>query len=195
MEILPLRVKASIRTARTAGVLAAAATVALCAFRCSDAGAPPAGETEAVIGTDTELYALITESQPYTGYPLFPGVDSVAAGSLNGSAAHQPVVRVSINPVALKSLTADTLPAGSAFAQGSVIVKEIREQGATTLLAVMMKEPASADAAGGWLWAEYKPDGSVVFSIRSRGDGCVPCHSRERGPRNDLVRTFERRLP
>jgi len=185
-----LRVKVSIQTAWTAGVLAAAATVALCVFHCSDAGVPPAGETEAVIATDAELFALITETQPYTGYPLFPGVDSVAAGSLNGSAAHQPVVRVS-----LKSLTADTLPAGSAFAHGSVIVKEIREQGATTLLAVMMKEPASADAAGGWLWAEYKPDGSVVFSIRSRGDGCVPCHSRERGPRNDLVRTFERRLP
>ena len=195
MEIIPLRVKVSLKAARTAGVLAAAATVALCAFRCSDAGVPPAGETEAVIATDTELFALITETQPYTGYPLFPGVDSVASGTLNGSGAHQPLVRVSLNTPALGSLTSDTLQSGTAFARGSVIVKEIREGGVTTLLAVMAKEPGSPEAAGGWLWAEYKPDGTVVASILARGAGCVPCHSREQGPRNDLVRTFERRRP
>ncbi len=190
-----MRVKVLFRTAGTAGALAAAVVASLSAFRCSDAGVPPAGDAEAIIATDAQLFALITGTPPYTGYPLFPGVDSVASGTLNGSGAHQPLVRVSMNPIALESLTADTLPAGSVFAHGSVIVKEIREQGATTHLAVMMKEPASADAAGGWLWAEYIPDGTVVFSIRSRGDGCVPCHSREQGPRNDLVRTFERRLP
>lgn len=130
-----------------------------------------------------------------TRYPLFPGVDSIASGTLNGSGAHQPLVRVSLNPAAIGSLTADTLVAGTSFTRGAIVLKEIREGGATALVAVMMKDPASPDAAGGWLWAEYKPDGTVVFSIRRRGDGCVPCHSREQGPRNDLVRTFERRLP
>jgi len=188
------RVKSPLRAAAIAGVpVVLLATVSpLIAPGCSDAGDPPAPGPG--ITTDARLFGLITETSPYAGYPLFPGVDSVASGTLNGSTAHQPMVRVSLNPAALGSLPADTLPAGGSFARGSIIVKEIRETGATTLLAVMMKEPDSPDAAGGWLWAEYGPDGSVVFSIKRHGDGCVPCHSREQGPRNDLVRTFERRI-
>lgn len=190
-----MRIKASFRTAGTSWALASAVAASLSAVCCSDAGTPPGGEPEAVITTDAQLFMLITATHPYAGYALFPGVDSVVSGTLNGSGAHQPLVRVSMNPIALASLAADTLTAGSAFAQGSIIVKEIREQGATTLLAVMMKEPASDDAAGGWLWAEFTPEGTAVFSLKNRGDGCVPCHSREQGLRNDLVRTFERRVP
>jgi hypothetical protein len=168
---------------------------ALCAPHCSDGGTDPESGGEPTITTDAELLEYITRTHPYTSYPLFPGVDSVVSGTLNGSAAHQPLVRVSLNAQGQSSLRADTLPAGSAFAPGSVVVKEIREEGVTTLLAVMMKQPANPAASGGWLWAEYRPDGTVFFSLQRRGDGCVPCHSREAGPRNDLVRTFERRLP
>jgi hypothetical protein len=183
--------------AARAGSLAArlVAVATLVAAGCSDSGAPPDGQPEQVVASDNELFRLITETSPYSQFPLFPGVDSVASGTLNGSGAHQPLVRVSMNPAALASLPADTLPAGGSFPRGAIIVKEIREGGATTLLAVMMKEPSSPHAAGGWLWAEYEPDGTVVFSVQRRGDGCVPCHSREQGPANDLVRTFERRLP
>jgi hypothetical protein len=191
IELILYRYKPLLPVFGAVAVLAAA----LAALSCSDAGTPPAGKPDRGITTDTELFELITLTSPFTGYALFPGVDSVASGTLNGSAAHQPMVRVSLNPAALGSLTADTLPAGSAFARGSIVVKEIREGGATTLLAVLMKEPDSPSAAGGWLWAEYRPDGTVVFSIQRRGDGCVPCHSREQGPSNDLVRTFERRPP
>jgi hypothetical protein len=162
---------------------------------CSDAEAPPAAPDGTGVATDQDLFRLITTEAPYAAYPLFPGVDSVTTGTLNGSSAHQPLVRVSLNATALSSLTADTLPAGRAFAHGSVIVKEIRQQDVTTLLAVMLKDPANTSASGGWLWAEYTPQGAVVFSISRRGDGCVPCHAREQGPDNDLVRTFERRPP
>ena len=195
MEIILSKVKSVLRAGGPARVLAAAGVAALVALRCSDAGAPPSQGPARAIASDQELFALITVASPFVEYPLFPGVDSVASGTLNGSGAHQPLVRVSLNTPALGSLTSDTLQSGTAFARGSVIVKEIREGGVTTLLAVMAKEPGSPEAAGGWLWAEYKPDGTVVASILARGAGCVPCHSREQGPRNDLVRTFERRRP
>jgi hypothetical protein len=191
------RVNPVSRVAALTGVLAAplVAVAFLVSAGCSDAGAPPSAGTNRTIASDADLFTLITETSPFTGYALFPGVDSVASGTLNGSTAHQPLVRVSINPEGLGSLVADTLPAGGSFADGSVIVKEIREAGETTLLAVLMKETDNPYAAGDWLWAEYRPDGTVVFSINRRGDGCISCHSREQGLRNDLVRTFERRHP
>jgi hypothetical protein len=191
MEIIREKIKAPAACAAAAALWMAALVLS----GCSDAGAPAAAPDGTGVATDQDLFRLITTEAPYTAYPLFPGVDSVTSGTLNGSSAHQPLVRVSLNATALSSLTADTLPAGRAFAEGSVIVKEIRQQNVTTLLAVMLKDPANTSASGGWLWAEYTPEGGVVFSIGRRGDGCVPCHARERGPDNDLVRTFERRLP
>lgn len=197
IELILSKVNPVFRVAALAEVLAIFLIpgISLVGAGCSDAGAPPAAGPNRTIASDADLFRRITETSPFTGYALFPGVDSVASGALNGSTAHQPLVRVSINPEGLGSLVADTLPAGGSFADGSVIVKEIREAEETTLLAVLMKETENQYAAGGWLWAEYHPDGTVVFSITRRGDGCVPCHSREQGPRNDLVRTFERRHP
>jgi hypothetical protein len=167
--------------------------LALTAWRCRDAGevAPVAK----VITSDGELYSLITVEQPYPQYTLFPNADSVAAGTLNGSNAHQPFVRVSLNEKASGALVSGKLPPGRAFPDGSIIVKEIRERGSTTLLAVMYRDRSNLLSGLGWLWAEYRPDGTVAVSIQSRGSGCVSCHSREQGPQHDLVRTFERQNP
>ena len=88
------------------------------------------------------------------------------------------------------------LPAGTRFPNGSVIFKEVRTSGgATTIYTVMYKDGDNPLAASGWLWAEYTPTGSVVYSISNRGVACTACHSFEQGPQNDLVRTFERQRP
>ncbi len=87
--------------------------------------------------------------------------------------------------------TTGELPSGSSFPSGSLIVKEVQSGGATSLYAVMKKDPASANAGSGWLWAEYNTDGSVVISVTKKGsDGsCVSCHS---GNTNrDLTNTFD----
>ena len=165
----------------------------LFAWQCRDAGdlAPAANP----IVSDEDLYSHIIHDQPYFAYSLFPKADSVTAGTLNGSTAHRPMVRVSMNDIALNSLPGGKLPTGGEFAEGSVIVKEILENGATTVLAVMYRDRAHSASGQGWLWAEYTTAGNTLFSINSRGSGCISCHSREQGLQNDLVRTFERQHP
>ena len=154
---------------------------------CTDLGdpAPPAS-------VDDRLFRQITEDDPFVGWADFPQADSVTTGTLNGSQAHRPIVHVRINAIAAGALVADTLPQGSAFPAGSMIVKTIFLDGRPTLFAVIRKEPTHALAAQGWLWAEFEPGGRPFVSVTSRGAGCVGCHARERGSMNDFVRTFER---
>ena len=147
------------------------------------------------ISTDEQLITLINQTEPFATYTLFPRADSVTQGTLNGSHAHQPLVRVSMNAKAISALPNDTLPAGSSFPDGSIIFKEIRMNGQAALFAVIYKDRSNALAANGWLWAEYSPTGNVVYSLTRSGGGCIGCHSFEQGPQNDFVRTFERQHP
>ncbi len=163
--------------------------VVVLALNCSDQGATP---PPTALTTDAELFALITSTQPLTTYPLFPLVDSVTSGTLNGSTAHQPLVRVRMNSTALAALPNGRFPAGGSFPDGSLILKEILSGGTTQIYAVAYKDSGNPLAGNGWLWAEYYPNGNVLFSISTRGSGCVPCHSREQGPQHDFIRTFER---
>jgi len=141
---------------------------------------------------DENLFSQVTQSDPFTSYTLFPNVDSIGMGTLNGSTAHRPLVRVSMNATAFNTLQNDSLPLGSSFPNGSVVFKEIISGGQTTLYAVMRKDSANAFSGNGWLWAEYYLDGRVAISVEGRGNECITCHSLEEGLQNDLVRTFER---
>lgn len=105
------------------------------------------------------------------------------------------MVRVSLNAAAISALPNDTLPARSSFPDGSIVFKEIRTNGQTTLYAVMYKDRNNGLAANGWLWAEYAPDGTVAFSVTRKGSGCIGCHALEQGTQHDFVRTFERQHP
>lgn len=81
------------------------------------------------------------------------------------------------------------LPIGSSFPTGSIIVKEIFSDTIISILAVMKKDPSNENAGSGWLWAEYRTDGSVVFGTGKKGDGCISCHGGT--PNRDLTRTFD----
>ncbi len=81
------------------------------------------------------------------------------------------------------------LPTGAEFPEGSVIVKEVHASGSLGLYAVMKKRSADTNAAGGWLWAEYRPDGTLGYTINQKGLGCTGCHSS--GTHRDFVRTFD----
>lgn len=171
----------------------AIALVALLAFCCRDGGKEPdAGGRNVFIATDAEVFALVTVAHPFGSYSLFPHVDSVARGTLNGSSAHQPLVRVRLNEKAASALHGGRLPAGASFPDGSIVFKEIIIDGTTRVYAVMLKDASNPLAANGWLWAEYEPNGNVLFSIRTQGVNCTACHAREQGPQHDFVRTFER---
>lgn len=144
------------------------------------------------ISSDGELFNHVARTDPFASYVLFPRVDSVTSGTLNGSTAHQPLVRVSMNATAFEALRGDTLPSGSSFPKGSVIFKQIMNGDTTLLYAVIYKDQANSFSESGWLWAELRPDGTSFYSIANRGQSCTGCHALERGLVNDHVRTFER---
>lgn len=122
------------------------------------------------IASDADLFALVTKTEPFSTYRLFPNADELVRGTLNGR-----------------------LPNGTSFPNGSIIFKEVRTDGGTTVTyAIMYKSPLNQLAGSGWLWAELSPTGTVGYSVSNRGAGCTGCHALERGVLNDLVRTFER---
>jgi hypothetical protein len=163
-----------------------------CISSCKDQGYSPPSSTREIISSDAQLFSVVTQAQPFTSYSLFPDVDSVTSGTLNGSNAHRPIVRVSMNATALGSLRADTLPAGTAFPDGSIIFKQITSGGQTSLYAIIYKDKNNPLAGNGWLWAEFLPDGTPFISLTRKGANCTGCHSLEQGPHHDFVRTFER---
>ena len=135
--------------------------------------------------TDKELFDAVNQS----GYTYYIGTPSITAGVGNSPHSFE---RVRFNTVAQAALnTSGKLSVGSSFPSGSVIVKEIYTSTTGTLkqYAVMKKDPSSSNAGNGYVWAEYKPDGTATFSTAKKGDGCISCHS---GSTNrDLVRTFD----
>ena len=148
---------------------------------------------EGGIGSDAALFGLVTQTQPFAAYTRFPNLAAAADGVLTASSAHQPFIRVSLNATAAAALQNGRLPAGASFPDGSIVFKEVLTfDRVPTVYAVMYKDRANALAGNGWLWAEYRPNGSVGFSITNRGDACTSCHALEQGSQNDLVRSFER---
>ncbi len=132
---------------------------------------------------DEQLYNLSQQ----TGFTYYQNsLDTL----LPASASPHGSFRVKFNSVAQKSLDGDgKLPKGSSFEDDAVVVKEIFDKsgGNLTLLAVMKKFSKSKNAAEGWIWGEYDPDGKTVFSISKKGDGCISCHTGGR----DLIRLFD----
>jgi hypothetical protein len=150
----------------------------------------PSNGPSTEVTSDQALFTLVTQTQPFTTYARFPGIDVIRSGT----SAHQPLVRVSMNATALSVLQDGRLPAGSAFPIGSVIFKEVlaSEAGAASIYTIMLKDPTNPLSGNGWVWAEYRPDGGVAYSATNRGGACTSCHSLAQGSRNDYVRTFER---
>lgn len=164
--------------------------LALC---CKDQGTQQgAAQRQRSVSTDAALFALVTATDPFGAYALFPHADSLTRGTLNGSTAHQPLVRVRMNNIAFSLLQNGRFPPGGSFPNGSVLFKEIIINGNTEIYAVMYKDVGNPLAGNGWLWAEYQPNGNTLVSVMARGAGCTGCHAREQGPQHDFVRTFER---
>lgn len=131
---------------------------------------------------DNALYSEITAS----GYTYYQNgnVLSGVAPSPHGS------FKLRFNSTATAALdSTGELPAGNKFPTGSILVKELYSGSDISLYVVMKKDPSNANAGSGWVWAEFKTDGSVAFSITKKGDGCISCHSGS--PNRDLTRIFD----
>jgi len=175
-------------------IAAAALAVAAACGGAASTPTSPGGVASTSPRDDAAMFRLVSQTDPFARYTLLPNAEEFASGRLNGSEAHRPIVRVSFNAAAAAALQGGRLPAGANFPAGSVVFKEIKPSAsaAATLYAVMLKDSGSSLAGDGWLWAEYGPSGSVAYSVSNRGGACISCHRREQGPRNDLVRSFER---
>jgi hypothetical protein len=171
-----------------AGLIVAAA----CGSATSPSGSANSGLTG--VTDDAGLFRLVTQTDPFSQYAVFPLTDEFTTGRLNGSEAHSPVVRVSLNRTAASILQGGRFPTAGSFPDGSIIFKEVRPSAgaAPTLYVVMVKDRDNSLAGRGWLWAEYTPSGATAYPLSLRGNACISCHEREAGPQRDLVRTFER---
>jgi hypothetical protein len=89
-------------------------------------------------------------------------------------------IRVRYNSFAATQLDADGLvKSGAVFPDSSIIVKELYDGTTLSTIAVMLKMKGSATAGfGGWVWAEYRADGTVTYATTGRGAACSSCHSR-----------------
>ena len=147
-----------------------------------------------VMVTRDPLMSLVAQLRPLIRLLVFPLADEFALGRLNGSEAHAPVVRVLLNATATGARQNGRFPQGGSFPNGAIVFKEVRPSatGAPTLYVVMVKDRDNARAGNGWLWAEYTPSETTVFSVDRRGSAYISCHQRDGGTVRDLVRTFER---
>lgn len=135
---------------------------------------------------DTEADKQLYNESIASGFTYYQSAATLSAASPSPHGSFKLKVNATAAAV-LDSL--GELPAGSTFPSGSIIVKEVQSGGATSIYAVMKKDPSNENAGSGWLWAEYNTDGSTVFSITKKGDGCISCHSGT--PNRDLVRTYD----
>jgi Cytochrome P460 len=139
-------------------------------------------DPEIVDATDESLFNEANES----GYTYYQSGNTIspAAQSPHGT------YKLRFNSTALQALDGNSeLPENGQFPNGSILVKEVYQNSTLSILAVMKKAPTDASAGDGWLWAEYRPDGSSAFSITAKGNGCISCHNDT--PNRDLVRTFD----
>lgn len=157
---------------RRAGARGAALALALLASCGSDPlSRLTPGDGPAV--SDAALFALSTANGAWSYYKRSP--IPIARQS---SAHPERTALVRYNALATTQLDADgKVRRGASFPDSSLIVKELSNGSGVATYAVMLKLRSSASAGfGGWVWAEFGPDGAVRYSTSGRGGGCSGCH-------------------
>lgn len=133
--------------------------------------------------SDESLFDEADNGADYTYYQ---------SGNTIAPAAQSPhgMYRLRFNSTALQALDVNgELPENGRFPTGSIVVKEVYVNSNLNILAVMKKAPIDVNAGDGWLWAEYRLDGTPAVSIEGKGNSCISCHNDT--PNRDLVRTFD----
>lgn len=136
--------------------------------------------------TDKALFELVTNSG------LFYHQNNASYIESDPSCPQDKFMRVIFNAKASSALGSDgKLPPGSNFLDSSLIGKEISstQAGSLRLYAVMYKMPKASNAVSGWVWAEYKSDGSAQSAANDKGAKCISCYSTSK--QLDLVKIFD----
>lgn len=145
-------------------------------------GCPGAAPSDMSMGADSptgsELFRLITETDPYQAWAQFPGVEGIIASA----PPHGPMARVFINT----SVEAALENFSGRLPDGSVILKESfvdTTPETPDTLTIMWKVSGFDPENNDWFWANMTPAG--VVNAEGRVTGCTSCHSDARD--NDFV--------
>ena len=144
---------------------------------CSASPPAPSGSQQPA-PTGAELFALITETDPYEEWAQFPGVE----GLVPSAPPHGPMARIFINRQVEDALGQFT----GRLASGSMIVKENFGDGSSDKadsLTMMWKVDGYDPDNNDWFWANITPDGEI--NAQGMVAGCINCHAGARD--NDFV--------
>ena len=96
-------------------------------------------------------------------------------GKYRGGPPHGAVLQTFVNDLAFEALRSGRFP----LPAGAVIVKEnYTADGRLANLAVMRKVEGYNPEGGDWFWAEYSPDGRVLFE--GKAALCIGCHAQKK---------------
>ncbi|MBI2337153.1 MAG: cytochrome P460 family protein [Deltaproteobacteria bacterium] len=146
----------------------------LAAFLVLIWGCGSSGANEGTTGATTDesgaqIYAQITETDPYTEWEQF----SEAIGTIESSAPHGPFARVYINDIAAAALDSspENLPNGSIIVKDSIDTADAQDMGTLT---IMKKIEGFRPRTNDWFWVMVSSNGEV------QGEGnigmCISCH-------------------
>lgn len=167
---------AALKRALTSGIATKPmmATVASAfALACSSDPLSRLAPGDAPAVSDSALFALASADGVWTYYKRS------AVPIVRQSSAHpERSALVRYNAVAATQLDASgKVRSGAEFPDSSLIVKALSNGNGVATYAVMLKLRRSVSAGrGGWVWAEFGPDGAVRYASASRGAGCTGCH-------------------
>jgi hypothetical protein len=137
---------------------------------------PSCKKDEEVTGTDKELYELATKTSGFVWYKN----TSVLLNQSSGSGHPQPLLRTRYNAQAATQLDSlGKIKSDAIFPEGSLIVKELHENGSTLgRYAILYKKSSHSDAdANGWVWGYINADGGVAEAASKKVASCSGCHS------------------
>jgi hypothetical protein len=125
---------------------------------------------------DDELFELSKSSDGFVWYKNSSNLLSKSSGSGHPQAS----LRTRYNATAAKQLdTNGKIVANANFSEGSLIVKELYENGSSlSRYAILLKKSDSPFAdAKGWVWGYINADGKVSEAASNKGKACIGCHS------------------
>jgi hypothetical protein len=138
---------------------------------------------------DRQLFEM---SEKTTGFNWFNNSNTLLAKS-SGSGHPQPFLRTRFNAIASENLDSfGRIIEGSAFSEGSLIVKELYDD-ETTLgrYAILYKDSDNENAdAKGWVWGYVNADRSVAVEASTKGSSCISCHSQSQNIDYMLMNKF-----
>ncbi len=122
--------------------------------------------------TAAELWSWLLEQNFAERWRHVPGEPE---GTYLGEAPHGELLQTFVNDLAFTALEQKRFP----LPDGAVIVKEnYTRDGRLANLAVMWKVEGYNPEGGDWFWAEYTPDGRVLFE--GKAALCIGCHARKK---------------